>query len=95
MPDEFTCAQCGGTFDKEWSDEEALAEAAENFGEIDDPVVICDDCYKRMIAWLPPMQWKEDHVVLCRPPIHGASAWFEDAVARGLIAYGTTRVSDA
>jgi hypothetical protein len=49
MADEtFTCASCGGTFEKEWSDEEAQAEYERNIpledrgGPID---VVCDECY--------------------------------------------------
>lgn len=30
MSDSYACAQCGGTFPREWSDEEALAEARDN-----------------------------------------------------------------
>jgi hypothetical protein len=58
MSESFTCAECGGTFEKAWSDEEARAEADENFGdELVDPVVVCDDCYQEMVAWKPPTEW--------------------------------------
>jgi hypothetical protein len=47
---EFTCANCGGTFVKGWSDEEAADEAGRVFGaDIPDPVVVCDDCYTEMM----------------------------------------------
>ena len=51
----FTCANCGATHEKGWSDEEAAAEAEENFPGIDvsDPdeaPVVCDDCYQRIMA---------------------------------------------
>jgi hypothetical protein len=47
---EFTCAECDGTFDKAWSDEEAMEENRRLFGEPDDDlVVICDDCFKKMV----------------------------------------------
>jgi hypothetical protein len=51
----FTCESCGGTFDKVWSDEEAAAEAEENFPGLDvsDPAeagVVCDDCYRHIMA---------------------------------------------
>lgn len=47
----FTCANCNLTFDKIWSDEEALAEANEIFSreEMADPeglTVLCDDCWR-------------------------------------------------
>lgn len=47
-PEEYTCASCGGTFTKTWSDEEAIAEMHENFGPnmtVDQCEIICDDCY--------------------------------------------------
>jgi len=55
MTDTFTCANCGDTHEKGWSDEEAAAEAQENFPGIDttDPVeapVVCDDCYNRIMG---------------------------------------------
>jgi len=53
----YTCAACGGTFTAEWSTEEAEAEALEIFGIVDasrdpDMAEICDDCFKRLTAWL-------------------------------------------
>lgn len=54
--DSYTCAHCGGRFETEWSDEDAAAEADENFGGLlgDDPAVICDDCYQAMVGIKPP-----------------------------------------
>ncbi len=51
----FTCDNCGKTFDSDWSDEEAAAEAQENFPGLDitDPDesgVVCDDCYQRIMS---------------------------------------------
>lgn len=50
---EYVCGHCGEINEKGWSDEEALAEAAEIFGKpvsewTDIPVVICDDCFQKM-----------------------------------------------
>ena len=61
MADMYTCAACGGTFEKQWSDEEAAAESRQAFG-VDihsDPtmVVVCDSCYKTMTAAVPPKEW--------------------------------------
>ena len=47
--DIFTCEGCGQTFEKEWSDSEAMAESREIFGDNwkqEDLAVICDDCFK-------------------------------------------------
>jgi hypothetical protein len=43
----FTCAACGGTFEKGWSEEEASAESRGLWGNIDPSkmAVICDDCF--------------------------------------------------
>lgn len=46
---EYKCAMCGGVFEKGWTDEEAMKESKEIWGEIpeEDLVVICDDCFNR------------------------------------------------
>ena len=50
----FQCAVCGGLFDKDWSDEEAIAEYKARFG--DEPMAetpLCDDCYRKVIStWI-------------------------------------------
>ena len=50
--DEYTCAYCGETHQKGWSDEEAKEEAKGVFGEDvferEPVVIVCDDCYKLM-----------------------------------------------
>jgi hypothetical protein len=47
----YKCDACGGVFLRGWSDEEAQAEAMENFGTFDakNMDVICDDCYHVML----------------------------------------------
>jgi hypothetical protein len=49
----FTCARCKGTFESEWSDEEAVEEAEALFGTFDkqDAAKVCDDCYAEFVAW--------------------------------------------
>lgn len=54
-PNQYRCAQCRGVFEKGWSDEEAAAEADDNFPGLmtADPgerAVVCDDCYKAMMG---------------------------------------------
>lgn len=53
MPEkEYTCEDCGGTFNEGWTDEEAHAEALRNFGRDGrDPSMakVCDDCFKRIM----------------------------------------------
>ena len=48
-PDQFRCSLCGGVFDCEWSEEEALAELEADWGvpkeECDE---VCDDCYEKI-----------------------------------------------
>jgi DNA-directed RNA polymerase subunit RPC12/RpoP len=53
----YTCAHCGGTFESGWSDEDANAEALENWGVTDasrrdDMAEICDDCHAEFTEWL-------------------------------------------
>lgn len=49
MASTYKCSVCGETYDKGWSDEEAEAELAENFGvPKEDCDIVCDDCYKAM-----------------------------------------------
>jgi DNA-directed RNA polymerase subunit RPC12/RpoP len=53
---EYTCEECGGTFQRASDDAEANAEAARDFGVAnasDDPsmAIVCDDCYRAMMAW--------------------------------------------
>lgn len=52
-PVNYTCAQCGGVFTSERSDEEAHVEAARNFGKDGHQpgmVVVCDDCYREIVG---------------------------------------------
>lgn len=47
---QYTCAQCGETFDKGWSDDEALAELGTTWAiPIEDCAIVCDDCYNMMM----------------------------------------------
>jgi hypothetical protein len=50
MTDTFTCALCGGVFEKGWTDEEAAAERAANGWTGTDCDVTCDDCFKLLMA---------------------------------------------
>jgi hypothetical protein len=47
---EYTCAACGRTFTKGWSDEEAAKEREETFPGFDESEcdLVCDTCYKAM-----------------------------------------------
>lgn len=51
----FTCEVCNMTFGYAWTDEDANVETVEKFGSHPDTwrepgAVICDDCYKQMLA---------------------------------------------
>ncbi len=48
MSEQFTCSACRRTFDKEWTDEEAMNEATTLFPDVHDLVVVCDDCWWEM-----------------------------------------------
>lgn len=45
MSETFRCEMCGGSFPKEWTDEEANAEAARDFPGQTDLQIVCHDCY--------------------------------------------------
>jgi hypothetical protein len=52
---QFTCASCGGVYEKVWSDAEAKAEYRANMPEVprDEPTdLVCNDCYERFMVWL-------------------------------------------
>lgn len=53
MDETYTCARCGETNEKGWSDEEAAAEREANWPGFDeaDCVLICDDCFRPMMLW--------------------------------------------
>lgn len=57
---EYQCEICLGVFVKGWSDEEAQAEYEQLFPKHvaakADKGVVCDDCYKKLVAWKPPEQ---------------------------------------
>lgn len=50
MSDTYTCEQCGGTFEKGWSDEESAAEAQSIWGDLstEDVALICEDCWQQI-----------------------------------------------
>lgn len=49
MSNTYKCAVCQGTFEKGWSEEEALEELKENFNmPVEECDVVCDDCYRKM-----------------------------------------------
>ena len=65
---EYTCANCGLTFVSGWSEDEAIVEKEELWGEIslEDCVVVCDDCFELFSPEKNPSayrKWKKDHAV--------------------------------
>ncbi len=42
----YTCAMCGGTYETDWSDEEATAEAETHGFVVEECDLVCDPCYK-------------------------------------------------
>ena len=49
--DTYTCAWCHKSYKKGWTDEEAVAELKENFGDYipEECDLICDSCYKTFV----------------------------------------------
>ena len=51
----YVCAQCGGTFEKTLSDEDAWEADKATFGDAltpDSAVIVCEDCYQLIMS--PP-----------------------------------------
>lgn len=48
----YICDACRKEFDSDWSDEEAMKEANELWGDLlgKDPAIICDDCFQKGIV---------------------------------------------
>lgn len=46
----YVCEDCGGRFESDWTDDEAMAECYLLFGPIpeEDQMVLCDDCFKKL-----------------------------------------------
>jgi threonine synthase len=50
----YTCENCGGTFEDEWTEAEAVAEYRKLFPadeKLEEAVPICDPCYEEITAW--------------------------------------------
>jgi hypothetical protein len=65
-----TCEMCGLVFESTWTDEEALAEAAENFGGPPPPgtaSVVCDDCYAKAMAHAKVKMWPKSWIMKGTP----------------------------
>lgn len=50
MAETYTCEMCGKTYEKGRTDEEAIAEMKEHFGEVpkEEQATICDDCFNKI-----------------------------------------------
>ena len=51
-PNEYKCNGCGGIFERTSPEEEMIKEVEDNgWGDIDmdNMVIVCDDCYKKII----------------------------------------------
>jgi len=49
---EYQCAECGGIFEKGWTDEEAKAEMTTNGFNVcpeETMCIVCDDCYNKIM----------------------------------------------
>ncbi len=47
----YECDVCHGTFTKVRSDAEAVAEMHATWKETSDPGIVCDDCFRAIVAW--------------------------------------------
>ena len=58
MSDTYECANCGGTFEKGVTDDEALAELNETLPGIpvEECAMFCDDCYNLVLPFIEEME---------------------------------------
>jgi hypothetical protein len=66
---EYKCGCCGGVFTTAWTQEEALNEKESNgWGDMnkDDMVVVCDGCYKDLMAFNEPLTPNETELTGAR-----------------------------
>jgi hypothetical protein len=51
MTEDFLCECCGETFEKGCTDEEALDQSRETFGEFppEELAIVCEDCYLKFM----------------------------------------------
>jgi len=94
MSDTYKCAECGETFEKGWSDEEAIGEAEAVLGTYDEEnmAVVCDDCYQKIMREHPipspeereRLERKADaiRVLLYRPGTPGEAQAAQEALDR-------------
>jgi len=78
------CNECGGTFEKGWCDDEANAEAQQNFGNTgNDPgmAVFCDPCYRAIVGRIAAKMLYKTAETLTLPP--GIRACFHGAMRAG------------
>ena len=49
----YTCENCGGTFTKGWSDEQAQAESESLYPaqDLEETGIVCDNCFRKIMAW--------------------------------------------
>jgi len=53
LNNQFQCDNCGGVFNMEWSDEDAVKEAKVNCPDLkaEDRIVVCHDCMTALRNW--------------------------------------------
>ena len=56
---------CKGEFEKTWSDEEALQEMKENFGNVseEEREIVCDNCFNKLLLWVKNLKPESDKVL--------------------------------
>ena len=48
----YKCSECKGTFDKAWSDKDAMEEAERNGFVHGKLVIVCHDCYNKIVRFI-------------------------------------------
>lgn len=68
MTETFTCAACDQTFDKAWTDKDALEEKNDLWGVVipdEALLVVCDDCFKKELENMKRQEEKATFFLRC------------------------------
>lgn len=86
MAEQYTCAACGETYDKGWSDEEAEGELAETFPgfDVEECSLVCDDCFQAMKPrTLSPIERQYLEIIQSTPEFKAFQQAFEEHILYG------------
>jgi hypothetical protein len=88
MVDTYTCAMCGGTFEKGWSDEDAAAELEANCPGMprEACAIICDDCFNGRLGGAQEIVLgRDEHGVFSQVMVDALADALADVTVRKIV----------